>query len=215
MSYAPLTQRLLAVHVSGLGRFVSTRCLHSLKHNSRSRINRGGTLYALGRSSPSKAFSLPRAWPDVRRPSECPRYSNQSRYLAGIVSGIAAHSNVVAMAEAAARIRKPSQWPSPWKINPVAVVLIEAAMAIKVPTDPRTKLNRPVPVVRSVSTSAFPHCSVLLSFNPSLRRYKRHSRLSSSQCARKCGLKSNFCSTRTEPACLRVASESGPWTWAL
>src|SRR5262245_17245477 len=80
------------------------------------------------------------------------RYGNQSRYLAGIVSGIAAHSKAVATAETAARIRKPSQWPRASKRKPVAVVLIEAAMAIRVPTAPRTKLNRPVPVVRSVIT---------------------------------------------------------------
>jgi hypothetical protein len=77
---------------------------------------------------------------------------NQSRYLAGLVSGIASHSNAVAIAEAAARIRNPSQLPSASKRNPVAVVLIEAAMAIRVPMAPRTKLNRPVPVVRSVIT---------------------------------------------------------------
>src|SRR6516162_11580038 len=87
-----------------------------------------------------------------RRASERPGYSNQSRYLAGIVSGNAAHNDAVAIAEAAARIRKPSHWPSPSKRKPVAAVLIEAAMAIRVPTAPRTKLNRPVPVVRSVIT---------------------------------------------------------------
>ena len=32
------------------------------------------------------------------------------------------------------------------------LLLIEAAMAIRVPMAPRTKLNRPVPVVRSVIT---------------------------------------------------------------
>jgi hypothetical protein len=74
-------------------------------------------------------------------------YGNQSRYLAGLVSGIATHNNAVAIAEATARIRKPSQLPSASKRNPVAVVLIEAAMAISVPMNPRTKLNRPVPVV--------------------------------------------------------------------
>src|SRR5262249_18714629 len=47
---------------------------------------------------------------------------NQSRYLAGLVSGIASHSNAVAIAEAAVRIRKPSQLPSASKRNPVAVV---------------------------------------------------------------------------------------------
>jgi hypothetical protein len=57
------------------------------------------------------------------RPSKRPRYSNQSRYLAGFVSGIAAHSNAVATAEAATRIRKPSQWPSASKRKPIAVVL--------------------------------------------------------------------------------------------
>jgi hypothetical protein len=62
--------------------------------------------------------------------------SNQSRYLAGLVSGIANHSNALAMAEAAARIRKPSQWPSVSKRKPVAVVLIEAAMALRVPMNP-------------------------------------------------------------------------------
>jgi hypothetical protein len=89
----------------------------------------------------------------VRRPSKCLDTNNQSRYLAGSVSGIAAHSSAVAMAEAAARIRKPSHWPSSWKIKPVAVVLIEAAIAIRVPTDPRTKLNRPVPVGSRLATS--------------------------------------------------------------
>jgi hypothetical protein len=43
----------------------------------------------------------------VRRPSKCLDTNNQSRYLAGSVSGIAAHTSAVAMAEAAARIRKP------------------------------------------------------------------------------------------------------------
>jgi hypothetical protein len=37
-------------------------------------------------------------------------------------------------------------------MNPVTVVLIEAAMAMSVQTNPRTRLNRPVPVVRSVMT---------------------------------------------------------------
>jgi len=76
----------------------------------------------------------------------------QSRYFAGVVSGIAAHSNVVAMAEATAKIKKPSQRPRPSNIKPVAAVLIEAAIAIRVPMNPRTKLKRPVPVVRSVIT---------------------------------------------------------------
>src|SRR5207245_11347017 len=65
----------------------------------------------------------------LRPSSERPRCSNQSRYVAGIVSGIAAHNNAVAIAEAAARIRKPSHWPSPSKRKPVAVVLIGRVVA--------------------------------------------------------------------------------------
>src|SRR6185437_2130806 len=49
--------------------------------------------------------------PDRDHPN-APRYGNQSRYLAGLVSGIATQSKAVAITEAAARIKKPSQLPS-------------------------------------------------------------------------------------------------------
>ena len=39
---------------------------------------------------------------------EDPSHGHQSRYFAGTVSGMAAHSNAVAMADTAAKIRKPS-----------------------------------------------------------------------------------------------------------
>src|SRR5439155_625627 len=90
--------------------------------------------------------------PLVRDHPNAPRYNNQSRYLAGVVSGIAAQSNAVAVAEATPKIKKPSQRSRPSNIKPVTAVLIEAAMAIRVPMNPRTRLKRPVPVVRSVIT---------------------------------------------------------------
>ena len=98
----------------------------------------------------SETFSLPcaRSSATIRTP----RDTNQSRYLAGVVSGIAAQSNAVAVAEATPKIKKPSQRSRPSNIKPVTAVLIEAAMAIRVPMNPRTRLKRPVPVVRSVIT---------------------------------------------------------------
>src|SRR5439155_4600931 len=112
--------------------------------------------------------------PLVRDHPNAPRYNNQSRYLAGVVSGIAAQSNAVAVAEATPKIKKPSQRSRPSNIKPVTAVLIEAAMAIRVPMNPRTRLKRPVPVVRSVITRivstvmaaasrparSFPHCGL-------------------------------------------------------
>src|SRR5437764_1063407 len=90
--------------------------------------------------------------PLVRDHPNAPRYNDQSRYLAGVVSGIAAQSNAVAVAEATPKIKKPSQRSRPSNIKPVTAVLIEAAIAIRVPMNPRTRLKRPVPVVRSVIT---------------------------------------------------------------
>lgn len=46
------------------------------------------------------------------------------KILAGLVSGIADHSNAVAIAAAPAKIRKPSEFPRLSKIKPVTPVLI-------------------------------------------------------------------------------------------
>src|SRR5712691_2623928 len=78
--------------------------------------------------------------------------SYQSRYSAGLVSGMASHSKSVAAAATPASVKKPAQWPKLWNRNPVAAVLSEAATAISVPTIPRVRLKRPVPVVMSVIT---------------------------------------------------------------
>ena len=60
----------------------------------------------------------------------------QSRYLPGLVSVSAVASSTVAATATAARIRKPYRCPTFSKTNPLAPVLIAAAIAMTVPMKP-------------------------------------------------------------------------------
>src|SRR6185437_11641816 len=72
----------------------------------------------------------------------------------GLVSGISNHSRTTAVRAAAAMPRNPATLPRLTATRPESVVLSEAPTPDIVPTNPCARLNRPVPVVRSATTSA-------------------------------------------------------------
>src|SRR4029077_1640484 len=76
---------------------------------------------------------------------------SQSRYLPGLVSVSANHSSRGADAATAARMREQYRWRACSNRDPLAPVLIAAAIAMTVPMKPCTRLKRPVPVVMSAT----------------------------------------------------------------
>ncbi len=71
-------------------------------------------------------------------------------YFAGLVSRRNAQINAAPRAGPVAINRKPVKSPKCWTIVPIEAVPIAAAMPRIVPSTPCARLNRPVPVVRSV-----------------------------------------------------------------